>query len=230
MKRPLFLLLCLALAVLAYGGSSALIQKLLILRLEDAVELKITGRNETPYSLFSARFRALQLRRGDQFSLSAGRARIHFSPLEMLFGQIPLVIRAEDVTIASGSALFDEILPEAEWGTLESRMTVFCGKGVWVESFRLQGDGLTLSAQGRLLKRGKGASDLKAELALSGERLSRRALGLLTGSIFSSGKEPAAVSRPLTFSFRLRGDITHPDLALESDWLSVRIGEKGSGS
>jgi hypothetical protein len=202
------------------------LQTLLLARLEEGSELKFSGRNLNPFSLFSIPYENLEITLKDHpFSLKAKRAVFFFSPFETLLGTIPLRIKASNLQVISEDPAMNLLVSGMKVDTLESRLQIFCGKGVEVRSLELKGKDLTLQAKGRVMKRGRAGSDLAISLT-AGRDSFWGGMKFLTENLFSKKKESTAQEGPVNFKFHLKGDIARPEISLESDLVSLNISEQ----
>lgn len=218
------LLLILA-AGLLYLITAPLFQKILLVRLEKGGEIKLEGENLSPFSLGYLHMRNVTISRQDLFKVTAEEARVHFSPVETLLGQIPLRIDARDLTLRSKEDLLNSAFSNTPIDVLNAKITVFSGKGIAVHQLEVKGTGLKFSAQGKLVKEGKGNSDLTASLWLD-PALADGKFRILTQDLFSGDKGTAGSGKPLEFHFSLKGDMAHPVVSLQSDLIRFNVNEK----
>jgi len=208
-----------------YCAAAPLLQRVLLNQLQKTAEVQITGRNVTPFSLFSIRFQDLTISREDIFFLRAENAVVSFSPLETLLGQIPLTLRARHLSLILKDAVANLALSGLPLETLEAHLEIFTGKGVRIDSLDLRGEGLSLTASGKLLKKGKGDSDLAAHLQVSPDLIGSP-LKALSRNLFSkTDPEPEKKAELMDFDVHLRGDITNPEISFNSDLISFNVSE-----
>ena len=201
------------------------LQQVLLTQLERTAEIQITGKNVTPFSLFSIRFRDLTISREDLFFLRAEGAVVSFSPLETLLGQIPMTLRARRLSLVLKDPVANLVLSGLPVETLETHLEIFAGKGVRIDSLELKGEGLYLTASGKLLKKGRGDSDLTAHLQVSPDLIGSP-LKALSQNLFSkTDPEPDKKSKPLNFDVHLKGDIANPEISFNSDLISFNVSE-----
>jgi len=229
LKSPAKALSLLVVAAAIYLGTAPVIQQILLRELEQTAEISITGKNLTPFSLFSMRFRDLTVSRQGIFLLRAQDAVISFSPLETLFGQIPLELHAKDLDLILEDALMNLAVSGLPARSLDSKMEIFTGKGVQIDSLELKGKGLDLTASGKLIKKGKGDSDVTAHLSIDPSALGP-ALRIFSQNIFLKNQQaPGPKTEPLNFDLHLKGDLTDPAISFESDLVSINVNEKVAG-
>jgi len=208
-----------------YCAAAPALQQVLLNQLEKTAEIRIIGKNLTPFSLFSIRFRDLTISREDLFFLRAEEAVVSFFPFETLFGQIPLTLRASHLSLMLKDAVANLALSGLPLETLEAHLEIFAGKGVRIDSLELKGEDLYLTASGKLLKKGKGSSDLVAHLQVSPDLIGSP-LKALSRNLFSKTvPEPDKKTAPMSFDIHLRGDITDPEISFNSDLISFNVSE-----
>ena len=201
-----------------------LVQTMVLERLERSADIEISGKNLSPFSLTHIRFENIKITEKDMFILNAENAVLTFSAVETLLGQIPLVVRARNLKLILKEDALISFFSEVPLETLDAKIKIFSGKGVWIESLDLKGKDLELTAHGKLIKEGKGESDLKAKLVIPAD-FPGKGFKVLTQNIFSKNTSPSSSAKPLTFEFELRGDRTHPQISLQSDLVSFDVRE-----
>ena len=225
MRSSAKILLSLGVIGAVYCEAVPFLQQVLLNQLQRTAEIQITGRNVTPFSLFSIQFQDLTISREDIFFLRAENAVVSFSPFETLLGQIPLTLRARHLSLVLKDAVANLALSGLPLETLEAHLEIFTGKGVRIDSLDLKGEGLSLTASGKLLKKGKGDSDLAAHLQVSPDLIGSP-LKALSRNLFSkTASEPEKKAEPMNFDVHLRGDITNPEISFNSDLISFNVSE-----
>ncbi len=227
MRASAKILVSILIAGAVYCAAAPALQQVLLNQLEKTAEIQITGKNLTPFSLFSIRFQDLIISREDLFFLRTESAVVSFSPFETLFGQIPLTLRASRLNLILKDAVANLVLSGIPLETLNARLEIFAGKGVRIDFLDLRGEGLHLTASGKLLKKGKGNSDLVAHLQVSPDLIGAP-LKALSQNLFSkTTPEPDNKRAPMNFNIHLRGDLTDPEIAFNSDLISFNVSEAG---
>lgn len=197
-------------------------QQILFSRLERSADIRIAGRNHSPFAMHKIYMTDLTIERKKLFKIHAQKAWISFSPFETLLGQIPLAIDAQNLTGGSGFGTLGGVLKDATFEKLNAKMTVFVGKGVNLEKFHLVGAQAELNVEGKILRKKKGDSDLKVRLFVAPDFLEKNA-GFLVKNIFSHENDGVKRTAPYDFRFHLTGNIERPLISLESDLIEVNV-------
>jgi hypothetical protein len=225
LRFPLKALLAILAAGLLYILLTPILQKALFLRLEKGGEISIQGKNLSPFTWGFVHLKDATISKPDLFTLTAKDARINFSPVSTLLGQIPLTIRAKTLTVSSQEKILNSAFSSALLDTLDAKITVFSGKGIAIHRLEIDGSGIKFSSKGKLVKKGKGNSDLSASLwvdpAVMGENFQ-----MLTQDLFLKNTEKTRSNQPTEFKFRLTGDLSHPTVDFQSDLIQFGVREK----
>ena len=229
MKIITKVLLTVFVAGLLYFLITPLSQKILLLRLERGAEIEITGKNLSPFLLGAIHFKDLKISKKKSFQIRASRGRIKFSPLETLLGQAPLQIKANNLSLETNDNLINSFFSKATFDVLDAKIVVFSGKGILVQSCSIRGNGIMFEAKGKLVREGRGNSDLKATLRVSSPEL-LETFKSLNQNLFYKNQKSENLGKPLTFQFKLSGDLTHPLISLQSDLIRINVREKESVS
>jgi hypothetical protein len=224
-KRALFLT-SLFFAVVLYLSVTLLIQRIFITQLEKSVEIQLSGRNLSPFSLSSIHFENLEVKREGVFVLRAKQAVFYFSPPEVFFGHIPLVLRAQNLLLMVSDGALKLLIPEVPFESLSAKLDIFSGKGFRIHEFNLKGKSVEFTGEGRILKKGLGPSDVSASFSIDEEDSRSEAWKLFTKNLLTKTAPDATTSGKLTFNFRLQGDLASPAVSLDSNLVSFNIQEK----
>jgi hypothetical protein len=194
-------------------------------RLFKSIDIKFQGDNKSPFFLGKARFAPLTLERGEDFILTAAKAQVNYDPSTVVLGRIKLRIQAEDLTLVTNHSILNFILSEESFKELDARITVFSGKGVQIHELTLEGENLSLRAQGKLLKEGVGTSDLKATLWIDAKLLEEQAQPLVQ-DLLTRERKMHNLNERVKFDFLVSGDLLHPLINLQSDLIKFSVKEK----
>jgi len=194
-------------------------------RLFKSINIKLQGQNKTPLFLGKAQFSPLTVEREGEFVLTAEKAQVNYDPSTVVLGRIELSIQAEDLTLTTDHSILNFILSDESFKELDARITVFSGKGVQIHELALEGENISLRAQGKLLKEGVGTSDLKATLWVDGKLLERQAKPLVQ-DLLTRERKMHDLNGRVKFDFLISGDLSHPLINLQSDLIKFSVREK----
>jgi len=225
LKKLLSTFLIILLGALVYASLSFGLQTLFLSSLEREGKIEIQGERVHYFALTRIPFRNLKIIKDKLFWLSSEEAVLTYSPLNTLLGQIPFRLEAQNLKLQLDERIGFNGFSEMPFDALDAKITVYPAKGLAVHSFTLKGETGRMTAQGYLVTRGAGDSNLTIHLSVLPDELGGIA-SLFTKNLFSESPERNGTTEPLDFELTVRGSVENPTFELVSDLIRVETREK----